>query len=182
MRIGIDIDDTICNTWEYIKPYFKSNFNIDDNILNENNYSRTLNCSKEEYYSFFKEKKDNIIHKITKKKDDNKKINKLKDEGHKIYLITARGNLDMKTPYETTKLYLQNNNIKYDKLCLNSLEKDIICHENKIDIFIDDSIKHCTIVSKLGIPVLLMDASYNKQCDKFRRVNTWEEIYNIIKE
>ena len=56
---------------------------------------------------------------------------------------------------------------------------DIVAKENKIDVLIDDSIKHCTNVSKLGIPVLMVATDYNKQSD-FRKVKNWEEIYNVI--
>lgn len=179
MRIGIDIDDTICDTWEYVKPLFKQNFNLDDLELEKNNYSRVLNCTLEEYYDFYKKNIDPIMLDIPIKKDAAKYINKLKKDGHEIYFITARGDFDMLNPYEKTKIYLEKNNIKYDKLLTNSLEKDKAVLKNKIDIFIDDSIKHCMSISKLGIPVLMFETSYNKQTE-FRKVKSWKEIYDII--
>ena len=35
MRIGIDIDDTITNSWKYLKPIYEKEFNIklDENSL-----------------------------------------------------------------------------------------------------------------------------------------------------
>ena len=54
MKIGIDIDDTICNTWEFVKPYYEKKFNLDKNITENNSYFKALNCSLEEYYDFCK--------------------------------------------------------------------------------------------------------------------------------
>ena len=35
MRIGIDIDDTICDTWEYSLPFFSKYFEINLDELKE---------------------------------------------------------------------------------------------------------------------------------------------------
>lgn len=35
MRIGIDIDDTISESWKYLKSYFKKEFQISGRILRE---------------------------------------------------------------------------------------------------------------------------------------------------
>ena len=35
MRIGIDIDDTITNTWEYFIPIFSEKFNIPEEKIKE---------------------------------------------------------------------------------------------------------------------------------------------------
>ena len=51
-------------------------------------------------------------------------INKLKEEGHEINFITARSTFDMEEPYDQTKKYLEQNNIKYDNLYVNSLKKE----------------------------------------------------------
>lgn len=179
MRIGIDIDDTICETWNYIKPIFQKHFNIGNEVLAGNNYSRALDCTVEEYYQFCKKNIDPVLSNVPIKPDASFYINKLKEEGHEIFFITARSTNDMNTPYETTKAYLDKHNIKYDKLLVNSMKKEDVAKENKIDVLIDDSIKHCTNVSKLGIPVLMVATDYNKQSD-FRKVKNWEEIYNVI--
>ena len=67
--------------------------------------------------------------------------------------------------------------IPYDKLIVNAKEKAPICLEEKIDLFIDDSIHNCIEVANKNIPVLLFDASFNKKCTLFKRVFSWKEIY-----
>ncbi len=180
MRIGIDIDDTICETWEYVKPIYKKHFNLSDEELNKNKYSRVLKCTIDEYYDFYKKIISPLLINVPIKKDAVKYINKLKEEGNEIYFITARSTFDMYNPYELTKQYLENNNIKYDKLLVNSLKKEQVAKDNNIDIFIDDSIKHCTNVSKEGIKVFLMDNIYNKNCNDFPKVKNWKQLYEKI--
>ena len=107
-------------------------------------------------------------------------INKLKEEGNEINFITARSTFDMEEPYDQTKKYLEQNNIKYDNLYVNSLKKEEVTLKNNIDIFIDDSVKHCTNVSKTGIDVLMMTTTYNKKYTNFKKVNNWKEIYDFI--
>lgn len=179
MRIGIDIDDTICKTWKHIKPLFKKEFHVDSKTLRDNSYSRALNINEEQYYEFYKNKISPLMMYIPIKKDAKKYINKL-SEKHEIYFITSRSDFDLINPYELTKSYLDKNGFKYNKLLINSLKKDEVCMQHKIDLFIDDSVKHCTSVSKLGIPVLLINAPYNKKVRKFKRVFNFKEIYYII--
>lgn len=180
MKIGIDIDDTICNTWEFVKPYYEKNFNLDKNITENNSYFKALNCSLEEYYDFCKKNISKLTFNVPVKKDAVMYINKLKEEGHEINFITARSTFDMEEPYDQTKKYLEQNNIKYDNLYVNSLKKEEVTLKNNIDIFIDDSVKHCTNVSKTGIDVLMMTTTYNKKYTNFKRVNNWKEIYDFI--
>lgn len=180
MKIGIDIDDTICNTWEFVKPYYEKKFNLDKNITENNSYFNALNCSLEEYYDFCKKNISKLAFNVPVKKDAVMYINKLKEEGHEINFITARSTFDMEEPYDQTKKYLEQNNIKYDNLYVNSLKKEEVTLKNNIDIFIDDSVKHCTNVSKTGIDVLMMTTTYNKKYTNFKKVNNWKEIYDFI--
>ena len=62
----------------------------------------------------------------------------------------------------------------------NSGDKGIVCYNNKIDLFIDDSVTHLEDVSLYGIKVLLFDSEYNRDNIKFDRVKNWYQIYNLI--
>ena len=54
--------------------------------------------------------------------------------------------------------------------------------ENNINLFIDDSINHCTKVSKADIEVLLFSCKSNKHFNDLKKVYSWKEIYNYINE
>lgn len=179
MRIGIDIDDTIANSWEYFMPIFSHEFNIK---LDENSRPYYQGIKDQIPFAEFErvmKKYENTMINITLKENVSKILHKLKQDGHQIIFITARGKT-YNNPYQITKEYLDNNNIPYDKIILDSWDKSIACREENIDLFIDDSPKHCKEVSNIGIEVIMMDAKYNQNNNQFTRKVNWDEIYKYI--
>lgn len=182
MRIGIDIDDTICNTWDYVIPYLSRHFNISiDNLKNsDKSYYEASNCTFLEYCEFAKKYYSIISLKYKIKPNVRKILKKLKADGHEIIFITARSINGFYDPYKSSLKYLDKHKIPYDKLIVNIKEKAPRCLEERIDLFIDDSIHNCMEVASKKIPVLLFDASYNKKCTLFKRVFSWKEIYKEV--
>lgn len=182
MRIGIDIDDTITNSWEYLKPIYEKEFNIELNINSLPYYKAVkekINLTFDEFASRLN-KYDQLKMDIPIKKDAIEVLNKLKQEGYTIVFITARGKT-YKNPYQLTIEYLNKFNIPYDKIILESWDKSISCKEEEIDLFIDDSPKHCEEVSNVGIDVLMMETTYNKKYSQFKRIKNWYQVYDYIK-
>ena len=52
--------------------------------------------------------------------------------------------------------------------------------KENIDLFIDDSYKHCLSVSSVGIKVLMYNANYNKNIKEFNHIASWNEVYDYI--
>lgn len=183
MRIGIDIDDTITDTWSYMVPIYSQVFNIPveelSNSLPYYNSVKKLNLTVEEYFKIMQPYYEENALNIPIKKDAKEVINALKKEGHKIIFITARGKM-YHEPKLITKTYLEKNDIKYDKLIINANDKATICKKENIDLFIDDSYKHCQSVSSIGIKVLMFGTNYNKNIKEFTRITSWYEVYNYI--
>lgn len=179
MRIGIDIDDTICNTWDFVIPYFSKHFNISINDLKNSNktYYEACNATYLEYYQFAKQYYPSISLKYKLKPNVRKIIKKLKDDGNEIIFITARSTNGFYDPYKTTAKYLDKHKIYYDKLIVNAKEKSSICKIEKIDLFIDDSIHNCMQVASVNIPVILFSNKYNENCTLFKRIFNWKDIY-----
>ena len=61
--------------------------------------------------------------------------------------------------------------------------KGPVVEENKIDLFIDDSIGQCTFIADNNkIPVIMFGKSSNNiEYKGLVRLNSWLEIYNYIK-
>lgn len=61
-------------------------------------------------------------------------------------------------------------------------KKSSVCKELGIDIFIEDAPIYAKDVSDSGIPVLLIDAPWNKNVsgDLIKRVHSWDEIYSLL--
>ena len=187
MNIGIDIDDTI-NKLSDILSKCAIKYNLDNEIeynvqLDKWDFHEAFGWD-EYHIKNFLEKHMRRCFEETGIKDGAKYyINKLKDEGNKIVIITARQEEHCADTYNISKNWLMKNGIKLDKLEVGCTNKVKECKENNIDIFIDDNAENCRAVSKiLKIPVYLFDSIYNKSEKDLKRVYTWEEVYMEIKK
>ena len=187
MRIGIDLDDTITKTDEILFKYAKI-YNEEEKILfninrEEWNLTKAFGWNEENIKEFFSKYLKSIYEEAEIKENAKERINKLKDDGNEIIIITARDTKSLKEVHEVCKDWLINNKINVDKIVVDGEDKAQKCLENKIDIFIDDNICNCeNVYNNLKIPVLLMNSRYNKdyQNPKIKRVYNWNEIYNEI--
>lgn len=183
MKIGIDIDDTMADTFDYLMPYIAEFFNVDIKYLKDNNisYSNLPKEMKERELEFAKKYYDKVIPNTPFKAKVAEYIDKIKELGHKIIIITARDKTLYTDEYKTTIEELKNNNIHYDKLICN-FDKAKACKNEKIDLFIDDSIVNCKKVNKLGIETVLFSSKSNIN-DKTNlcRIDSWKDIYEKIK-
>ena len=177
MRIGIDIDDTIVNTSEicinYVKKLDKKyGENIKD-IITDNIKNPVVTLFYDNYLY------DVIAH-AKLKEDAVKVINELYRD-NEIYFITARSERFIKDVDNMTKNLLDSYNIKYNKIITGAGKKAELCVENNIDLLIDDSIKHCTNLSNIGIDTLLFNSINNKDIEtNLKRVYNWNEVYDYV--
>lgn len=186
MKIGIDIDNTITNTLPIIKEYCQY---YNDNIVKRGLRMHEDGVASYNLFDWTKEENDdfciNYLEKavLSAKVKDNASniISKLKSEGHKIFIISARTKPVFKTPYESTEKYLKENGIIYDQLIVNISEKKPLCTKYNLDIFIEDEPRFINDISPL-IPVIVFDEIFNKECNgkNIYKVTNWNEIYDII--
>lgn len=188
MRIGIDIDNVVSNFNEnLLEEYMQHDKELrNTGIINvEADYIRRgmFDWTEKEEREFYKNNIERIARNLKVKEDAKKYIDKLKDDGHYICIITGRDNGEYKEPYNMTKEWLDSNLIKYDKLILTDAydkkEKSIKCIENNIDIMIDDSVGNCKSCIQNNIKTFLMDTPYNRFAD-IPRVNSWKEFYEVV--
>lgn len=183
MNIGIDIDDTIVNTYKNFVALISMKTSINYNKLLSQNLTYSDLEKKVNNYERIKKDIFSILVKTVELKDNVIEVlNKLKSDGYKITLITARNYGEYDDPYKITYDFLTKNNVPYDKLIVNALKKDTVCIEEGIDLFIDDSIIHCNSVNKTGIKTFQYKTSFTPALDGVRLVSNWNEIYKIIKD
>ena len=102
-----------------------------------------------------------ILETVKPRKSAVEVINFLKEKGHKIFLITARfddGIVDVKA---ITEKWLEENKINYDKLIINSHNKLETAKQEDINLFIDDSIRNCEMVSSGDIKTYMFSTENN---------------------
>ena len=193
MNIGIDIDDTISETFETLLPYSqkytiedlkrKSKINLSGDLGNHLYIVNMNGWNDKEAIDFWEKYYAQILNELNIKKFASEVINKLKQEGHKIYLITARWEMRADNVKEITFKWLKDNNIQYDEIFLNASDKLKIAKENNIEVFVDDSFKNCkNIADNTNIKVYMMNSRANEDFEdqKIQRVFSWPEIYNLI--
>lgn len=193
MIIGIDIDDVIANTYEvmffdaqkFTIEELKRNGKIHKENLKIHMYcSEMHNWNKEETIRFLDEYYESIMKEVKPIKYASDTINKLKEEGNTIYLITARFKNNKFDIQEITKKWLSDNNVKYDKLFLNCDKKANIVQQNNVDVFIDDSFKNCKEVSEVGVKTYIFNNIINEDFydEKIDREYSWTHLYQEIKK
>lgn len=192
MNIGIDIDDTISDTYttllEYAQKYtleeLKKNPTFDNTKITNHSYIESMhNWTKEEIIKFWNKYYAKILRKVHIKTFATEKIKKLKEKGHKIYLITARWDMNNDNIKEITLEWLRNNDVKYDEFFMNAKEKLEIVKYKNIDVFIDDNFDNCkSIAYGSNARVFLMDARANQNLEDERitRVYSWPHVYQEI--
>ena len=135
-----------------------------------------------DYTEFCKKTYDEVLVNAKAKENASEVLQKLKQEGNEIIIITARTEKAYNEPYETSYKFLVHNNIPFDKLLVGKLNKGQACKEEGIDIFIDDNLDNCYNIKKYGIDVILYDSPLNQDNNDFKRVKNFNELYEILRK
>ena len=195
MRIGIDIDNTITDigdqlneaAYNYAKQLGKEineedkNKKLEDDKNDGNIYKRKYNFTYEELKYFLGNIQEEITNNAKPRPNAVETIRKLQQEGHEIYIITARDKEFHEDPYMQSKVWLDKNNIQYDKLIVNVRKKAPVCKNENIDVFIDDQLNNCLEVSKEGIKTIRFTADITEY-KNIINIDSWKEIYEYIKD
>lgn len=187
MKIGIDIDDTIAYTNERL---IEEAIKYDKECLNGRGFqdkdaykfTEMFYWNKDNVQSFFNYVRgSSFFLELDVIPGALEYINKLYDEGFEIYFMTFRTN---KNPLvlDMTKRWLKDKGFKYHKLFMRSDDKGVLCKQNEVSIFIDNTYEHYEAALSCGIDAILFDTIYNRDIDDVKRMCSWEEIYNYIKE
>lgn len=178
MKIGIDLDDTICNTTEIVQEYLKKyskNQKINSlDIMNDEDLKQTF------FTKYLKEIYENAII----KPNASEVIKRIRNRGNKIYIITARRNDYVPTVsnvIEIIKEWLQKNNIEVDGIIISSHgeRKAQMCEENNIDLMIDDNPYNYKKITELGKKCILFDDKERYDL-KDNYVTNWLDVEKYI--
>ncbi len=172
MKIGIDIDDTTTKTKEIYDKYRNKYFK--EHNINE--------FSKEALIDFLNLYGQNIYENIKYKKNAIKYINKLYNEGHEIYFVTARSTKYFKDMINATKKSFIKNNVLFNDIIFDAKDKNKASYDLKLDIFIDDREKVLDSFYNGNLDIyLILIRSFKTQKSNYDLANNWKEIYKLIK-
>ncbi len=182
MTIGIDIDDTITNSTQKVKEYLEK---YDSDYGNQllNNLEEIIRgfLIDDMTKKFFNDFAETMGNEIEVKENAREVIDKLRSEGNRIIIVTARSNNFYKDAQKFCEEYLKRNNINYDKLITSQTYKIECCRNENIDLMIDDAIDTVENLNKEGIKSILFNSDINKSKEtNVKRVNDWLEVYYYI--
>lgn len=189
MKIGLDVDGVIFDAERAYRTSAEI-FTLDvlgakqDKLINKNEISVDIRMgwTKEETRNWLNEYLLNIARNVNFMPGALEVIQKLKDMGHKLYIITARGG-DFKEMKDITLDKFKEVNLELDGYFFAIKDKGQVCRENDIDILIDDSLNHCKSACEKGIKALYFrDVNIEKfNHELCKEVNNWGEIYKYFK-
>lgn len=183
MRIGIDIDGVLTNIEEFVADY-EVKFCYENSLsyrvnLNEYDDGKALGISAENCEKFWNKYIKYYATEYRARDFASEVIEKLKEDGHEIYIITARNEYgltgdDYGKMKQFVREWIEKNNIYYDKIVHTEESKLPYCIGNYIDIMIEDKPENIKEIST-KIPVLCYNCTYNKDIKgkNITRVYSW---------
>lgn len=173
MTVGIDIDDTITETSLTANLYLQKN----PKYIGIIDYHE---LEQEEFVNFVKNNVSDIQKNAPLKTGVKECINYLRENGHKVILITARGSNGFDFLIPETKQYLERNNIIVDDIVFRKKYKGKTCNKEKVDIFIDDKEKVLDEVKKWNIKTIRFCSK--KENSKHYKANSWGHLLKMFEE
>lgn len=190
MKIGIDLDGVVFDSEKEFRVYselydlldLKQNSKVDNKELK---FQDRFRWKQKEINGFLNKYHKQIIVESNFMPGVKKVLQLLKQDGHSLILITARGGMN-KDMIKITEERLKNAKMDiFDKYYWATENKDEVCVKENIDIMIDDFNEKCeSIANKKIKTIYLKDApSYDLKEDEYLKVlYNWGEIYRYIKE
>ncbi len=190
MKIGIDLDGVIFDSEKEFRVYselydmidLKQNSKINNKELK---FQDRFKWTQEQINGFLKKYHKQIIVESNFMPGVKRILNLLKQDGHTLILITARGGMNSDMIKITEEILNLNKMDIFDRYYWATENKDEVCIKENVDIMIDDFYEKCeSIANKKIKTIYLKDApSYDlKESEYIKVLYNWGEIYRYIKE
>lgn len=190
MKIGIDLDGVVFDSEKEFRVYselydmldLKQNSKINNKELK---FQSRFKWTKEDIDVFLNKYHKQIIVESNFMPGVKRILKLLKEDGHTLILITARGGMNRDMIKVTEERLQQNEMNIFDKYYWATENKDEVCVKENVDIMIDDFCDKCKSIANSKIKTIyLKDApSYDLEENEYIKVlYNWGEIYRYIKE
>lgn len=188
MRIGIDLDGVVIDTEKLFKVYSEI-YAVDmlHKPLKDKSGAKhgdRYDLTEEENQYFL----DNYIMRAATEANIMPGFipvyEKLKQDGHKFIVITARGGLIPELKDDAYRI-LKEHNIEFDEYHFNVQDKLTVCKDKNVDFMIDDDYTIIEKIAAAGIKTLYFRDTNIKKLEEnefIHEVNNWGDIYRFIKE
>jgi len=191
-KIGVDIDGVLNDQYgfclkygvEYCKEigkYKLENLNVCDT-------TNMFLWNEDVAHEFWNKYRKKLVVDVEARPFASTVLKKFKEKNYDIYIITARKNNDDWFPdylqpivEELTKKWLKDNEIIYDEIYFDVIDKGELCEKKQVDCMIDDMPLNIRKLVNKTIPIIF-DTPYNRdsEFDEIIRASDWNDIYNKI--
>ena len=190
MKIGIDLDGVVFDSEKEFRVYselyvmidLQQNSKVDNQELK---FQDRFRWTQVQIEGFLKKYHKQIIVESNFMPGVKRILKLLKQDGHSLILITARGGMN-KDMIKITEERLKETGMNiFDKYYWATENKDEVCIKENVDIMIDDFYQKCrSIANSKKKTIYLKDApSYDlEENDYIKVLYNWGEIYRYIKE
>ena len=190
MKIGIDLDGVVFDSEKEFRVYselydmidLQQNSKVDNQELK---FQDRFQWTQVQIEGFLKKYHKQIIVESNFMPGVKRILKLLKQDGHSLILITARGGMN-KDMIKITEERLKETGMNiFDKYYWATENKDEVCIKENVDIMIDDFYQKCRSIANSKIKTIyLKDApSYDlEENDYIKVLYNWGEIYRYIKE
>lgn len=180
MRIGIDIDGVVSDSYRAWVRELNQHFGT--NILELKNYNLCVDfgVSWEEMGKFFEENVAYLFQIPEPMAGAKEGIERLLNKGHEITYVTARS-LNQK---EYTLNWMKKHKIPHEEILFTGMESKVdYILKWDLEVMLEDFLGNAQEIAEAGVPVLLLDASYNQGelPAGIIRCQDWQEIVARIK-
>ena len=190
-KIGIDVDGVLTYLEEYQLKTGKKYFKTQDFDETKYDIQDIFNVTKKEREKYWTKYIWNYCLTEPIRVDAKKVIDKLKEDGHEIHIITGRvhttkDNAKGKLFRKMLVYWLKKNGIQYDSInyCSESnsaSEKFEICKKLGIDIMIEDKKENIDAISEIA-NVICINASYNQDVEESKKVIKTTTLWDAYKK
>ncbi len=186
MKIGIDIDGVLTNLEKWQIETGKKFLNKEVENIEGYEIYQIFNVPKQSDKEFWNKYLYEYVINEPAREGASETIQFLKEQGHEIYIITARylttrNDASGEEMRQIVKEWLKKYQIYYDEIIFSPEDKVENCMKNNIDIMIEDKKENIENISK-NIPVICFNAEYNKYCkaEKIHRAYSWYDIKDLV--
>lgn len=190
-KIGIDVDGVLTYLEEYQLKTGKKYFKTQDFDETKYDIQDIFNVTKKEREKYWTKYIWNYCLTEPIRVDAKKVIDKLKEDGHEIHIITGRvhttkDNAKGKLFRKMLVYWLKKNGIQYDSInyCSESnsaSEKFEICKKLGIDIMIEDKKENIDAISEIA-NVICINTSYNQDVEESKKVIKTTTLWDAYKK
>ncbi len=185
MIIGVDIDNTIKDTHRAAVEVYNKKLNKSVKVedVKEFYLDKVYGLTRQEGRKLWRSLEEEIYQLGIPLTNAAKVLNELAAEGHWIYFITARPKI--KNIEAITRKWLKKYGFPYigDNLVMNAQDKAKAARKLGVELFFEDAPNHLENLVQNQVPVVIVDAVYNRDFPvPLNRITDWEQVHQLVQE